>query len=140
MSAFRDYFIDTLKNKYADFSGRASRSEYWYFGLFFSLILMTLSFLFFICIDLGINTKGHYPDELYKIGVPLLIILSLIIIVPAIAINVRRLHDIGRSGLWYIPISLIPFGHLLFLIACCIKSQPGRNEWGPNPWEAQKEK
>lgn len=113
-----NYYIDALRYKYADFSGRARRSEYWYFVLFNFLayiILFTIGFAF-----------GEY-------GIFLVAIYALGIIIPSLAIVVRRLHDVGKSG-WFYFISLIPLiGGIWLLVLLCTDSEPGRNKWGYNP-------
>lgn len=151
--------IKACFQKYATFSGRARRSEYWYFALFNFLIGLVLAII------------GKM--------LPFLAILSslygLAILIPGIAISVRRLHDIGKSG-WTMLIYLIPaiiYGVLLsimlikhfegeepnltlyiifgiitfitfvlaivFIVWMCRDSQPGENKWGPNPKEVTSE-
>lgn len=103
-----NYYIDVLK-KYATFSGRARRSEYWYFTLFSTIISFALLFL-----DGGLGTAALNP--LY----------SLVVLVPTIAAAVRRMHDVGKSG-WFI---LIPIYNLILAVT---DSEPETNEYGPNP-------
>lgn len=96
--------IKVCFNKFANFEGRARRSEYWWFMLFVNLV--------------SIVTCG---------------IASIVFLVPSIAVTARRLHDIGRSGWWQL-ISFIPFaGAILLLIWTVQDSAPGTNEYGPNP-------
>ncbi|WP_113923903.1 DUF805 domain-containing protein [Cognataquiflexum aquatile] len=117
-----DYFISALKN-YATFSGRARRSEYWFFSLFymiFAVVAITLDNLF------GITIEGLFYGPLY-------FILIFAMIVPSLAVAVRRLHDVGKSG-WFYFIILIPFiGAVWFLVLASTDSQPGRNKYGQNP-------
>lgn len=98
--------IKSVMSQYAGFSGRARRSEYWYWVLF----------------------------TLLWCWIPLLnILLGLIFFIPGLAVAVRRLHDTGRSG-WWILISLIPIiGGIVLLIFYCTDSQIGENDYGPNP-------
>lgn len=112
-----NWYLDVLKNKYATFTGRARRKEYWMFFLFNILI----------AIGLGIIEA--------VLGIPgiLGMIYALAVLVPGIAITVRRLHDTGRSG-WWILIGLIPLiGAIILLIFMVLDSQAGDNEYGPNP-------
>ena len=106
-------------NQYADFSGRARRSEYWFFYLFNLLIIFGI-----ITVGVGINSEifmGLY--FLYLIAV----------IIPNLSVTVRRLHDTGKSG-WMILISLIPLiGPIWLFVLLVTDSQPGDNKWGPNP-------
>jgi len=107
-----------VMKKYAVFSGRARRKEYWMFFLFNCIIAFVIGFVMgFIGALLGIGaTLSNLVSVIY----------SLAVLVPGIAVGVRRMHDIGRSGWWI----LFPFVNLVFL---CLDSQPGDNEYGPNP-------
>lgn len=117
-----DWYLKALK-QYATFEGRARRKEYWFFALFNFLILVGLSLL-----DMMF---GVYSEE---VGLGLLSTLYwLVIIVPSIAVGVRRLHDIGKSG-WWLLIGVIPLiGAIVLLVFAVLDSQPGANEYGPNP-------
>ncbi len=116
------YFLAALR-KYADFSGRARRSEYWYFLLFYWLIGIAL-----VGIDALIGTLS------FRAGVGLLsTIYSVVTIVPTFAVLFRRLHDTDRSG-WWILIGVLPLiGAVVLLVFCVQDSQPGSNRYGPNP-------
>jgi len=102
--------------QYAGFSGRARRSEYWWFAL--------ASFLASVVASI-IDTA---------IGVSILEwILTLALLVPSLAVAVRRLHDTGRSG-WWLLIGLIPLvGAIVLLVFFCQDSRPGTNQYGPSP-------
>ncbi len=113
-----DYFKLAL-SKYADFTGRARRSEYWYFSLFYLILLVLV---------VAIEALLFQTVFLYLIGV-------LAFIIPALAVTVRRLHDTGRSG-WTYFVSLIPLvGGIILLVWLCQDSNPGVNKWGRNPKE-----
>jgi uncharacterized membrane protein YhaH (DUF805 family) len=114
MNAF-DYYLKVWKD-YANFTGRARRSEYWYFGLFHMLAIFVLAFV------------GGLIDF------PYLIILSALAgFVPSIAVIVRRLHDTNRSG-WYYFMGLIPLiGGIILIVFFCEDSYPDTNKWGANP-------
>lgn len=110
--------VKTCLTKYVDFSGRARRSEYWYFFLF-NLILSVIASM----ID---KVIGHNIVSL---------IVTFALLLPGIAVTVRRLHDIGKKWVW-ILISLIPLvGWILIIVYTCQDSTPGENEFGPNPKE-----
>jgi uncharacterized membrane protein YhaH (DUF805 family) len=110
-----NWYLEVLK-KYAVFSGRARRKEYWYFVLFNLIISIIL-----IIIDYMINSQ--ILTTLYSLGV----------LIPSIAVTVRRLHDTDRRG-WWIFISLIPIiGAIVLLIFMVLDSQKGENRFGPNP-------
>lgn len=127
MSAFQEYFLDTLKHRYADFSGRASRSEYWYFVLF-----SMLSFFALMMVSMPLSFIGSSDFPILSIGV--LGLFGLGIFIPSIAVTIRRLHDVGHSGWWYL-LSLIPLLSIVIFIFTLLESQAGKNKWGPNPWE-----
>ena len=111
-------YIEVLK-KYAVFSGRASRKEYWMFTLVNVLIIFGLSFLF---------SETEIP--LFKI---LGFIYILAVFVPSLAVYVRRLHDTNHSA-WWILLGLIPIiGSIILLIFLVTDSQAGDNIYGPNP-------
>ena len=117
-----NWYIGVLK-KYAVFQGRARRKEYWFFVLFNIIVTVVLSL-----ID---AMMGMYNSE---VGIGLLSgVYSLAILIPSIAVTVRRLHDTGRSG-WWILIALVPLvGAIILLVFMVLDSQPGDNEYGPSP-------
>lgn len=111
MEKFNHYFLDTVMNRYADFNGRATRSDYWYFVLFYVL----LSIIFAVIDTFVLNPLlGMNVQEAAQGGI-LQMVFALALIIPAIAIGVRRLHDIGKSG-WWMLISLVPIIGVLVLI------------------------
>jgi uncharacterized membrane protein YhaH (DUF805 family) len=116
------WYLAALK-KYAVFSGRARRKEFWFFYLFnfiFIIVAILLDNLFKTTI--GNNPYG-WIYYLYALAV----------ILPTLAVVVRRLHDIGKSGWWYF-IGLIPLVGIIWLIVLwATDSQPGDNQYGPNP-------
>jgi len=107
-------FLQPYK-KYAVFSGRASRKEFWFFHLFYIIGFIVL-----------MNIQGMFDGA----GVSLFWIL--VNIIPQTAVGVRRLHDTNKSGWMYLFI-LIPFGNLLLLVFFCFKSDQEDNRFGPNP-------
>ena len=112
-----NYYIQALK-KYFVFSGRARRSEYWYFALFNFFIIIVLQFL---------------SNVIGDIAALLVSIYALAVFIPGLAVLVRRLHDVGKSG-WMVFISLIPIiGGIWLLVLTIRDSNPGDNLYGPNP-------
>ena len=110
-----NWFMEVLK-KYAVFSGRARRKEYWFFVLFYVIISIVLGI-----IDAVIGT------------VILGALFGLALLVPSIAVTVRRLHDTGRTG-WWVLIGFVPVvGWIVLLVFMFMDSQPGDNQYGPNP-------
>ena len=117
-----NWYLEVLK-KYAVFSGRARRKEYWYFVLF--------NILFAILAGVIDGVLGTYdPDA----GIGLVgVIYSLAVLLPGIAVSVRRLHDTDRSG-WWLLIALIPLiGPLILLIFFVQGSEPRENRFGDSP-------
>jgi uncharacterized membrane protein YhaH (DUF805 family) len=107
-----------VRKKYAVFGGRARRKEYWMFFLFNLIIAFAIGFVLgLIGGVLGIGTALSDPAS---------IVYGLAVLIPSIAVAVRRMHDIGRSGWWI----LFPLVNLVFL---CLDSEPRENEYGPNP-------
>lgn len=117
--------IKTGFSKYVTFSGRARRSEFWFWALFAFLVGVVASIIDTV---LGTTTST---------GVGLISsIASLGLLLPGLAVSWRRMHDIGRTGLWALS-PLIPIAGFVFLIIfivwACQDSQPGTNQHGPNP-------
>lgn len=120
-----EWYLKVLK-QYTDFSGRARRKEYWMFALF-QIIFVILALI----IDNALGLT-FYNDEIFGVG-PFYLILVLGTFIPGLAVSVRRLHDSGKSGWWYL-INLIPYiGAFVFLIFAVMDSEPGENKWGENP-------
>lgn len=118
-----DWFLDAFKYKYLDFTGRARRTEYWMFMLFHFLIIILLAVLSAVLGDIGVSTVGTF----------LLVVYILMSFLPALALTVRRLHDTGRSG-WYYLLNFIPYvGGIIIFIFTVMDSELGHNNWGPNP-------
>jgi uncharacterized membrane protein YhaH (DUF805 family) len=111
-------YIEVLK-KYAVFEGRATRKEYWMFFLYNFLIALILGFI------LGIFRQ---PSLMFLVW-----IYDLAVLIPGIAVAIRRLHDTNHSG-WWVLIGLIPIiGQIWILILLVSDSTPGDNKYGPNP-------
>lgn len=116
---FKEAVKTCLIDKYATFSGRATRSEYWYSVLFGYLVAMLIVIF------------GMF-NESPEVIIVLYSILSLILLIPSLAVCIRRLHDTGRSGWWYLLV-LIPYiGAIALLIIFCLNSDDD-NKYGPNP-------
>jgi len=119
MELFNRYFLDTIKQRYADFEGKATRSEYWYFLLFYLVISFILAIIdvYIINAMLGMTLEESSKSRLLQF------LFALAMIVPFLALGVRRLHDIGKSG-WWMFIGLIPvFGTLVLLYFFVHKSK-----------------
>jgi len=117
-----NWYLDVLK-KYAVFSGRARRKEYWMFVLFNLIVAIILGI---------VDSMMGTISEPYGVGM-LGGLYSLAVLLPGIAVGVRRLHDTDRSG-WWLLISLIPvIGWIVLIVFFVQDSTPGENRFGPNP-------
>ena len=116
-----DWYLQVLK-KYAVFSGRARRKEYWMFFLFNLIIGFVLGLIEgFTGIFSG--TSQSILANLYALGV----------LIPSIAVGVRRLHDTARSG-WWLLLAFVPIiGAIVLIVFFVQDSKPGENQYGPNP-------
>ena len=109
-----NWFLLALKN-YAAFEGRASRKEFWYFVLFFIIIALVAGLI----------------DSI--IGMPVLSAITFLgLLIPSISVSVRRLHDTGRSGWWYL-LSLVPIVSLVLLVFFAMDSKSEENPYGAAP-------
>lgn len=120
------WYIKVLK-QYADFSGRARRKEYWMFFLINFLISMAIGFV-------GGFVGGMSGDpSMASITMLLPMLYSLAVLLPSIAVGVRRLHDTNRSG-WWLLIGLVPvIGAIVLIVFFVQDSQSGSNQYGENP-------
>lgn len=117
-----EYFLQALRN-YTVFSGRSRRREYWMFALF--------NFIFAIAAGLadrmmGMSIGGTGYGYVYMLY-------SLAMFIPGLAVGVRRLHDVGKSG-WFMFIIFVPLvGAIWLLVLACTEGTRGDNEYGPDP-------
>jgi len=120
-----NWYLKVLK-QYAVFNGRARRSEYWFFVLFNIIIGIVLT-----VIDGAIGTLSTEADMGLLSG-----LYALAVLIPTVAVSVRRLHDTNRSGWWFL-ISLIPLiGAIVSFVFMVLDSAPGENRYSPNPKDA----
>ena len=117
--------FEALK-KYAVFSGRSTRKEFWLFFLLFVIAVMLATFL-----DSAMGTIGYIE------GFGLITAVTyLALLIPSISVAVRRLHDINKSGWWYL-LYIVPLLGLVFYIYWNVKpSDDGENRFGPNPHDS----
>ena len=120
---FQDAVRTCLQVKFSDFSGRARRSEYWFFALFNIILSVVANTL---------NSLLHLP-KFGILGGLLPLVVTLALLVPGIAVGVRRLHDTGRSGLWLL-IAFVPVVGAIVLIVLMVQdSHPQPNAYGASP-------
>lgn len=119
---FTKWFIMCVRDKYADFNGRARRKEYWMFVLVVLILSIILSVI----------------ELIVGLTIPILsYILSLGLFLPGLGVSIRRLHDVGKSGWWYLII-FVPLLGAIYLIYLMVQDgQPETNQWGPNPKSGQ---
>jgi len=122
--------------RYADFTGRSTRQEYWMYVLFCALLYM-LAFILLIAFAAA-SVQGGKPgrDEMptgVLIGILLMVVLYLGLFIPTLAVQARRFHDQELSG-WLVLLGFIPYlGWLIMLIFMCIDGTQGPNRYGPDP-------
>ena len=118
-----DLIIGCVTQRYATFSGRARRKEYWLYYLAWGVLAA-------ITIGIDINAGTFFEEE--GIGV-VSGILFLVLLIPTWAVNIRRLHDTDRSGYWWL-IAMIPLiGTIWFIVLMCLRGTEGENRFGPDP-------
>ncbi|MBY4610771.1 DUF805 domain-containing protein [Rhizobium sp. 9T] len=134
---FTEAVRTVLKQKYATFSGRASRSEYWWFGLFYVLALFPLAIvatvLAFLTSGGGAPSPAHYTVVIWML-------FTLAMLLPLISLQVRRFHDRSISGWWYLvlfALSFIPYAIFLTapvtIVISLLPGTEGPNKFGPDP-------
>ena len=113
------WYTDVIR-KYAVFSGRAARPEYWWFVLYNLIVALVINIV--VGVIAGRST-GQVVSDLY----------SLAVLLPSLGVAIRRLHDTNRTG-WWLLIGIIPvIGWIVLLVFLVMASDPGSNSHGPNP-------
>ena len=115
--------VSSVLSKFATFSGRARRSEYWWF-VAFSVVVLIIA----LVIDnaAGLKIEGQQIGWVYSV-------VALLLFIPSIAVTVRRLHDTGRSGWWWFLSLLCGIGAIILFVFCLMEGTRGPNEYGPDP-------
>lgn len=120
--SFAEAVETCLVKKFVSFSGRARRSEYWYFTLFSLIVSMAASII-------GGMLFVHHEGDVNLLSS----LLSLVLFLPGLGVAIRRLHDIGKSAWWYLIIFVPLIGWIILLVFMCKDSFPGPNQYGPSP-------
>ena len=122
-----EWYLKVMRDNYANFNGRARRKEYWMFVLVQTIVMIGLMILDSV-LGLDFELQG------ISLGYGYLYLIGLIVhFIPSLAVLVRRLHDVGKSG-WFYFIFLIPIiGVLWLLVLYCTEGQKQDNKWGPDP-------
>lgn len=119
------YWFWLALTKYATFSGRSRRKEFWMFFLFFYLFGIAFTFAGFM-LDLAFEFNGLLYLSIYGL-------FTLFMLIPSMALTVRRLHDIGKSGWFYFVVFIPLIGAIWFLIMMIQNGDVGNNQYGPDP-------
>jgi uncharacterized membrane protein YhaH (DUF805 family) len=127
------WYMKVVKHDYANFSGRAGRAEYWFFVLWNFIFSFAISIISGLIIGAIIGASGNSGNSsaAFLVEIPLLVY-CLAIIVPSLAVTIRRLHDTDRSG-WFVLFSFIPIANIVLLVFTILEGTPGPNKYGPNP-------
>ena len=122
-----EWYLKVMRDNYANFSGRARRKEYWMFVLVQTIVMIGLMILDSVLgLDFELQGISLGYGYLYLIGI-------IVHFIPSLAVLVRRLHDVGKSG-WFYFIFLIPLiGVIWLLVLYCTEGQKQDNKWGPDP-------
>tara|TARA_B100001769_G_scaffold261438_1_gene242883 strand:+ start:515 stop:889 length:375 start_codon:yes stop_codon:yes gene_type:complete len=121
-----EWYLNVMRENYANFNGRARRKEYWMFTLFYTLLVMACAF----ALALLVATGAYMLTLLVAV---MSIAAILVHVVPSLAVTVRRLHDVGQSG-WFLLLALVPYiGNLIIFVFSVIEGNKGTNKYGPDP-------
>lgn len=115
-----EWYLKVVRDNYANFVGRARRQEYWMFTLFNLIayvVLVVVGRMLF-----GKGFMGDIPSAIY----------SLALLIPSIAVSIRRLHDTDRSG-WWLLLAFIPLANIALLVFMCFEGTRGSNRFGNDP-------
>lgn len=119
-----DWYVMVWR-KYAQFTGRSRRKEYWMFAL---INMIAVAVLYGAATVALLNGSTGSAVMVYLLCGAY----GLAAIIPGLSVSVRRLHDTNKSG-WWLLLCLIPLGGLVILAFCCIEGDPGPNQYGPSP-------
>lgn len=123
------YFLQSITTNYVNFRGRARRKEYWAFVLFMILGGMALGAV----VGIVAAVSGQERDSISMMTLVLVGIFCVAMILPSIAVTVRRIHDLGLSG-WFYLLILVPYvGGIILFVFTLLPSQKHDNKWGPVP-------
>ena len=116
------WYTDVIR-KYAVFNGRAARPEFWWFVLINLIIAAMINLVFGVIVG---RNSGQVVSDLY----------SLAVLLPSLGVGIRRLHDTNRTGWWYLLVFIPVIGWIVLIVFLAMASDPGSNNYGPNPQNA----
>ncbi|WDS37328.1 DUF805 domain-containing protein [Pseudoxanthomonas sp.] len=122
-----EWMLMPLK-RYADFSGRSRRKEYWMFLLFYMVAL--LATVMVMVLGAALVSPAERPGALSYVGFALMMLLILALLLPSLAVQVRRFHDMDKSG-WFVLINFVPYvGGFIVMVMMMMEGTPGPNRFG----------
>lgn len=129
--------VRTCLNKYADFSGRASRPEFWWFFLFTVLVSLVLTIPIYVLIALlaASSESGGGTGILTLLVIIwsiVIVAVSIALLIPLLAAGSRRLHDYGQTA-WLLLLYFVPCGNIALIVLWALDGTPGDNPYGPPP-------
>jgi len=129
--------VRTCFGKFADFQGRASRSEFWWFFLFSVLVSLGLTIPLYVLMAIaaaaGDNAAGAGLAAVIAIIWSIaVVIITIVLLIPLLAVGARRLHDYGQSA-WLLLLYFVPCGNLVLIVLWALGGTPGDNPYGPRP-------
>ena len=127
-----EWYLRVMRDNYANFSGRARRREYWMFTLVYAIILIACTVVDNVLGTVFMMDAGPLGEISMGYGW-VYTICALVHFIPGIALVVRRLHDLGKSGWFYLIILFPLIGALVLLVFFCFEGQKQDNKWGPDP-------
>ena len=126
------WYLKVMRDNYANFKGRARRKEYWMYTLIFTVLLIALMTIMFSVLSFSDETGIETGPSVY-LTVILVIVFLFAHFIPSIALTVRRLHDTGKSGWWYLIVFVPYLGNFVIFIFTLIDGDRGDNKYGSNP-------
>ena len=127
-----EWYLKVMRDNYANFNGRARRKEYWMYTLIFTVLLIALMTIMFSVLSFSDETGIESGPGVY-LTVILVIVFLFAHLIPSIALTVRRLHDTGKSGWWYLIVFVPYLGNFVIFIFTLIDGDRGDNKYGSNP-------
>jgi uncharacterized membrane protein YhaH (DUF805 family) len=129
--------VRTCFGKYADFQGRASRSEFWWFFLFTALVSLALSLPLYVLMVIvavaGNSSTGAGVAAVITIIWSIIVtVVAIGLLIPLLAAGARRLHDYGQSA-WFLLLYFVPCGNIVLIVLWALGGTPGDNPYGPRP-------
>jgi len=127
-----EWYLKVMRDNYANFNGRARRKEYWMYTLILTVLLIALMTIMFSALSFSDET-GIETGPIAYLTVLLFFVFLVAHFIPSLALTVRRLHDTGKSGWWYLIVFIPYLGNFVIFIFTLIDGDEGENKYGPNP-------